>query len=349
MTRWCPRCDAVRDAAATCPTCGTPLADVTYGRPRPAVAARSAPEPPSPPPPRPSRLRAALAVAVLVLAGLAFLAGRLGGRGEPAAASGTPSTVTSATTPPGTDQDRRVLGWTARRGGATVTATAVERVGDEGESRLTLRIDGLARGQEVLALAGLTLRDTGGGLFASPDEDQVGGTRGVPVTAARGGGYDVDLGPTPALDALGEIELTDLVIGKTSGANVTLATAGPWPSGSKRRTVDPGPAGTVQVTARSGPPIRLEFDVTAAFVGGGRADAVIAVRPVTPEQAPDNPLPVTAQLRVGDRVLCARTKLVGGAQPPSALVVGCPTEPVGQLTIVLGAGSSTIPLPMTLR
>jgi hypothetical protein len=348
MTTWCPRCDAVRDAAATCPACGTPLADVTYGRPRPAAVAPPASEPPSPPPSRPSRLRTALAVAVLVLAGLAFLAGRLGGRGGPAAASGTPSTVTSATAPPGTDQGRRVLGWTARKGGVTVTATAVERVGDEGESRLTLRIDGLARGQEVLALAGLTLRDTGGGLFASPDEDQVGGTEGVPVTAARGGGYEVDLGPTPALGALGEIELTDLVIGKTSGANVTLATAGPWPSGSKRRTVDPGPAGTVQVTARTGPPIRLELDVTA-FVGGGRADAVIAVRPITPEQALDNPVPVTAQLRAGNRVLCARTKLVGGTQPSPALVVGCPTEPVGQLTIALGAGSSTIPLPVTLR
>lgn len=349
MTTWCPRCDAVREAAATCPTCGTPLADVTHGRPRPAVAAPPPAEPLAPPPPGPSRLRAALAVAVIVLAGLAFLAGRLGGRDGPAAASGAPSTVTSATAPPGTDQGRRVLGWTARKGGATVTATAVERLADEGESRLTVRVDGLARGQEVLALAGLTLRDTGGGLFASPGEDQVGGNLGVPVTPARGGGYEVELGPTPALDALREIELTDLVIGKTSGANVTLATSGPWPSGAKRRTVDPGPKGTVQVTARTGPPIRLEFDVTAAFVGGGRADAVIAVKPITPDQALDNPLPVTAQLRAGDRVLCARTKLVGGAQPPPALVVGCPTEPVDQLTVALGAGSSTIPMPVTLR
>jgi hypothetical protein len=349
MTTWCPRCDAVRDAAGACPTCGTPLADVTHGRPRPAVAAPPDRGPLPPPPPQPPRLRAALAVAVIVLAGLAFLAGRLGGRSGPDAASGVQQAATSTTAPAATDQGRRVLGWTARRDGATVTATAVERVGDEGESRLTVRVDGLARGQEVLALAGLTLRDNGAGLFASPDEDQVGGTQGVPVTPARDGGYEVELGPTPALGALREIELTDLVVGKTSGANVDLATAGPWPSGAKRRTVDPGPKGTVQVTARTGLPVRLELDVTAAFVGGGRADAVIAVKPVTPSQALDNPVPVTAQLRVGDRVLCARTKLVGGAEPSPALVVGCPTEPVDRLTIALGAGTSTIAMPVTLR
>jgi hypothetical protein len=348
MTSWCPRCDAVREAAATCPECGTPLADVTHGRPRPAVAAPPAPAPLAPPPPGPSRLRAALAMTVAVLAGLAFLAGRLGGRDEPAAA-GARQSVTSTTAPPGADKGRRVLGWSARKGGATVTAKAVERVGDEGESILTVRVEGLGRGQRVLALAGLTLRDTGGGLFASPDEDQVGGSSGVPARQVGDGDYEVELGPTPALDALREIELTDLVVGKTSGANVALSTAGPWPSGAKRRTIDPGAKGRVQVTARTGPPIRLELDVTAAFVGGGRADAVVAVKPVTLDQALDNPLPVTAQLRAGDRVLCANTKLVGGAQPAPALVVGCPTEPLDQLTVALGAGSSTIPLPVTLR
>jgi hypothetical protein len=351
MTRWCPRCDAVRDAEATCPACGTQLADLTGSRPRPAEPALPPPgEPAAPADPGPSRLRAALGVAVVVLAGLAFLAGRAGRLDQRADGSATPASVTSSSSAPAkAPTGRRELGWSARRGGTTVTAVAVERVGDEGGSQLDLRIEGLPRGQEVLGLSGLTLRDGQDGLFASPDESQVGSGRAVGVTAGPDGTYQVYLGPTPDLEALARVELDELVVGKTSDASVTLSTPRPWPSGARRRQVDPGPQAGVQVTAGTGSAVRLDLEVTGAFVGGGRAEVVLLVKPASPDQELRALVPVTAQLRAGSRVLCARTKVIGGTAPFPALLVGCPTGQVDQLTVVLGAGSATVPLHARLH
>ncbi|HEX6677746.1 MAG TPA: hypothetical protein VF486_22335 [Actinomycetes bacterium] len=350
MTRWCPRCDAVRDEQATCPSCGTPLADLSAGRPRPAEAA----VPPMPaealPPadPAPSRLRAALALAVVVLAGLAFVAGRAGGPDQQAGSSATPTSVTSGDRPKA-PTGRRDLGWSARRGGATVTAVAVERVGDEGRSALDLRVVGLPRGQEVLGLTGLTLRDDEDGLFASPDEGRMGLTPAVPVMRRPDGSYQVDLGPTPDLEALARVEVGKLVVGKTSGANVTLATPRPWPSGARRRAIDPGTRAGMRVVANGTGQVTLALEVTGGFVGSGRADVVVMVKPASLNQQLRDLVPVTAQLRAGKRVLCARTKLIGGTAPYPALVVGCPTGEVDQLTVTLGAGSATVPLDARLR
>ena len=351
MTRWCPRCDALRDEQATCPSCGTPLADLSAGGAGPG---RPAATPPAsagelpPADPGPSRLRTALALAVLVLAGLAFVAGRAGGLDEQAGSTGTPTSVTSGDQPK-TPIGRRDLGWSARRGGTTVTAVAVERVGDEGRGQLDLRVDGLPRGQEVLGLTGLTLRDDQDGLFASPDEGRMGPIVGVAVRPGPDGTYEVDLGPTPDLEALARVEVGKLVVGKTSGASVTLATPRPWPSGPRRRAIDPGAHASVRVSSRSESPVTLELEVTGGFVGGGRADVVVLVRPASLDQQLRDLLPVTAQLRVGKQVLCARTKLIGGTAPYPALVVGCPTGEVDQLTVTLGAGSATVPLDARLR
>ena len=351
MTRWCPRCDAVRDEQPTCPSCGTPLADLSstgrvgLGRPAPPAAPAEALPPADP---GPSRPRAALALAVVVLAGLAFVAGRAGGLDRQAGTSGTQTSVTSGDRPR-TPTGRRDLGWSARRGGTTVTAVAVERVGDEGRSQLDLRVDGLPRGQEVLGLTGLTLRDDQDGLFASPDEGRVGLAAAVPARPGPDGTYQVDLGPTPDLEALARVEVGKLVVGKTSGASVTLATPRPWPSGSKRRAIDPGTRAGVRVTARGTPPVTLDLEVTGGFVGAGRADVVVLVKPASLDQQLRDLLPVTAQLRRGRQVLCARTKVIGGTAPYPALVVGCPTGEVDQLTVTLGAGSATVPLDAKLR
>jgi hypothetical protein len=344
MTRWCPRCDAVRDGQETCPSCGTPLADLSGSRPRPAELAPPPAEPLPPADPGPSRARAALALAVVVLAGLAFLAGRASGLDQRADSSGTPASVTASSAPAKAAVGRRDLGWSARRGSATVTAVAVERVGDEGASQLDLRVDGLPRGQELLGLGGLTVRDAQGGLFASPDEIRMGLVSAVPVSAGPDGAYLVALGPTPELDALRRIDVDELVVGKTSGASVTVATPRPWPSGAERRVIDPGPRAVARVTVRNGSPVRLDLELTGAFVGGGRADVVVLVKPASPDQELRMPLPVTAQLRAGGRVLCGRTKLVGGTAPFPALAVGCTTGQVDRLTVALGAGSSTVPL-----
>jgi hypothetical protein len=343
MTRWCPRCDAVRDAQETCPSCGTPLADLSGARPRPAEAA--APTEPHPPPgPGPSRTRAALALAVVVLAGLAFLAGRAGGLDQGRGGSGTSAGATASSTPAKAPIGRRGLDWSARHGGTTVTAVAVQRVGNQGASQLELRIDGLARGQEVLGLGGLTLRDAQGGLFASPDETRMGLTSAVPVSTGRDHTYLVDLGPTPELGALRRIDVDELVMGKTSGASVTVATPRPWPSGAKRRVVDPGRQARARVTARGGIPVRLDLEVASAFVGGGRADVVVLVKETRPDQELVSELPVTAQLRTGAHVLCTRTRLIAGTTPYPALLVGCTTGQVDELTVELGVGSATIPL-----
>jgi hypothetical protein len=349
MTRWCPRCDAVRDERETCPSCGTPLADPSAGRHRQAKAAPAPAEALPPADPAPSRVRAALALAVVVLAGLAFLAGRAGGLDQRADSSDTQTSVTSSGAEAKTPTGRRDLGWSARRGGTTVTAVAVERVGDEGRSQLELRVEGLPRGQEVLGLTGLTLRDDQDGLFASPDESRVGLTAAVAVRPGPDGTYQVDLGPTPDLEALARVELDKLVVGKTSGASVTLATPRPWPSGARRRAIDPGERAGVRVTVRSGSLVTLQLEVTGGFVGGGRADVVVLVKPGSLNQQLRDLLPVTAQLRAGGRVLCARTKLIGGTAPYPALVVGCPTGQVDRLTVQLGAGSSTVSLDARLR
>jgi hypothetical protein len=58
-------------------------------------------------------------------------------------------------------------------------------------------------------------------------------------------------------------------------------------------------------------------------------------------------LPLGAELRAGDRVLCARTSLLGedvSQEAVQGIVLSCPTRPVPQLTVALGVGARILPL-----
>ncbi|HYT27209.1 MAG TPA: hypothetical protein VEP73_12075, partial [Actinomycetota bacterium] len=285
MNGWCPRCDALRGRAAVCPVCHTPLAGLEPERPAaPALPAGAAPAGAAAGPPR---IRVALAVAAVVVAGIAFVAGRAGGagvrpRGGPAA------TVPATTAGPQPADQRRALGWSsASRGGVRVTAVAIDRGQEPGEDadagRLHLRVDGLEPGERVLAFKDLRLRDTGRGLFASPDRSVVGETSGAEALPEAPHGsavpaqddqrtYAVSLGPTPPPSQLATVQVGGLVVGRTDGATIGLDTPTPWPDQGPGRAAG---LGTDDVTVSPWPreagiaPLRLE--VTAAFVGAGRA------------------------------------------------------------------------------
>jgi hypothetical protein len=352
MRAWCPRCDAVRPGGTTCPVCDTPLATLedTASGVRPA----DAPPPPEVdalPPPRPPRLRVALAAATLVVAGLAFVAGRSLTRPATPGAAPAPATSTTAPEPGG---DRRTLGWSARRGGLSITAVDAVRVANEQRetvAAVSFRIQGVPDGQRVLALRGLRLLDTGGGVYASVDQRQVGGEGGAPVEPdeRRPGLYRLLTGPAPRLSSLARIELTDLVAVRPRDQTIALDTSGPWPSGPRLTAVDLGGDDTVQVDSGV-KDMPLELQVTSAFVGDGRAlvviDASSGLRGVAGEL-----LPLGAELRAGGRVLCSRTSLLGedaGQESAPGIVLGCPTRPVPRLTVALGVGARMLPLHVSL-
>jgi hypothetical protein len=358
MRAWCPRCDAVRPGETTCPVCATPLAtldDPAAGQRPPDVPPPPAPDPE--PPPARSRLRIALVAATLVVAGLAFVAGRSVARpaAPPASTAAAPATSTTAPEP---GADFRDLGWTARRGRLTVTAVKAERMAVEDRetvAELTFRIQGLPPGQQVLALRGLRLLDSGGGVFASVENRRFGEQGAAPIWSDERdpGTYTVVTGPAPRLTLLARIELAGLLTIRPGDRAITLDTAGPWPARPPLRSIDLGP--DAEVRASLGFQVlegaELTLRVTAAFVGGGQATVVIdATSGSLP--IPGDALPLTAELRAGDRVLCTRTSLLGeeGAQVgPQGLVIGCPTAPVPQLTVALGVGVTTVPFDAALR
>jgi hypothetical protein len=355
MRAWCPRCDAVRPGETSCPVCGTTLATLEDGAP--ADRRPDLPPPPEAPPParRPPRLRIALAVATLVVAGLAFVAGRSIAR--PATPAATAGQATSTTAPePGAD--RRELGWSARSGGVAITAVEAGRQATErGDTvaTITFRIRGLpATAQRVLALRGLRLLDSGGGVFASVEHRQVSKDGGVPVTPVDGepGSYQVVTGPAPRLSSLARIELTGMVVVKPRDQTVTLDTSGPWPAGPRMRAVDPGPRDTVGVDlgVAQVKDANLQLQVTSAFVRDGRAvvaiDASSGFRGV-----PGEFLPLAAELRSGGRVLCSHTSLLGedlSQQDVQGIVLSCPARPVARLTVAVGVGATILPLDAAL-
>jgi hypothetical protein len=357
MRAWCPRCDAVRPGATRCPVCETPLA--TLEDPARAGAQPDLPplpeEAPDPPRQQPSRLRFALAAATLVVAGLAFVAGRSVARpaapAEPAAAPATSTTV------PEPGADRRELGWRVRDGDLTITAVEASRVATERRetvAAVTFRIGGLPDDQRVLALRGLRLLDSAGGVFATVEHRQFGSEGGAPVMAVEGqpGTYRVVTGPAPRLTSLARIELTAVLAVRPRDQTITLDTSGPWPAGPRMRAVDPGPRdfvdidlGFVQIQD-----VDLRLQVTSAFVRDGRAlvvvDASSGFRGI-----PGELLPLGAELRAGDRVLCSRASLLGddpGQQAAQGIVLSCPTRPVPRLTVALGVGARMLPLDATL-
>jgi len=356
MRAWCPRCDAVRPGETTCPVCDTPLATLEDT----AAGERPPDLPPPPPadepeaPSRPPRLRVALAAAIVVVAGLAFVAGRSLAR--PAAPVAAPAPATSTTAPePGAD--RRPLGWSARAGGLSVTAVDAVRVAtDQRETvaAITFRIQGVPGGQRVLALRGLRLLDSGGGVFASVDQHQLGREGGAPVQPVEGrpGTYRLVTGPAPRLSSLARIELTGVAAVRPRDQTITLDTSGAWPPGPDLRTVDPGPIDAVQVDLGFSQvqDVGLRLQVTSAFVRVGRAVVVIDASSGF-RGIPGEFLPLGAELRAGDRVLCSRTLLLGEdtvQQSAQGIVLSCPTRPVPRLTVALGVGARMHPLHVTL-
>jgi hypothetical protein len=298
-----------------------------------------------------------MVVATLVVAGLAFVAGRsLARPAAPAAPAAGPAPATSTTAPePGAD--RRQLGWSARAGGLTITAVDAVRMATEQHetvAAVTFRIQGVPSGQRVLALRGLRLLDSGGGVYASVDQHQLGGEGGAPVEAVEGrpGSYRLVTGPAPRLSSLARIELTGVVAVRPRDQTITLDTSAPWPPGPGLRMIDPGPNDNVRVDLGAvqvrGATLRLQ--VTSAFVRDGQALVVIDASDGF-RGVPGEFLPLGAELRAGDRVLCARTSLLGenpGQQSAQGIVLSCPTRPVPRLTVAVGVGARMLPLHVTL-
>jgi len=355
MRAWCPRCDAVRPGETTCPVCATPLAtlDDTASGGRPPDLPPPADEPASPS--RPPRVRIALAAATLVVAGLAFVAGRsLTRPSAPPAATAAPATSTTAPEPGAT---RRQLGWTARAGDLSITVLDAVRVVNEQRQTvavITFRVQGIPGGQRVLALDGLRLLDSGGGVYASVEEHELGGDGGAPVEPVEGrpGTYRLTTGPAPRLSSLARIELTGVVAVRPRDQTITLDTSRPWPPGPKLQTVDPGPRDAVLVDLGSAQhrDVPVQLQVISAFVRDGQAVVVIDASSGF-RGIPGELLPLGAELRAGDRVLCSRTSLLGegaGQQSAQGIVLSCPARPVPRLTVALGVGARMHPLRVTL-
>jgi hypothetical protein len=356
MRAWCPRCDAVRPGETTCPVCATPLATLDDTAPggRPAEPAAPPPAEDAAPPPRPPRLRVALAAATLVVAGLAFVGGRSLARPATPAAAPAPATSTTAPEP---GADRRTLGWSARAGGLSITAASAVRVTNEQRetvAAITFRVQGVPDGQRVLALRGVRLLDSGGGVYASVDQQQQGLEVGAPVEPVedRPGTYLLLTGPAPRLSSLARIELAGVVAVRPRDQTIALDTSKPWPAGPQMQVVDPGPKDSVGVDLGVAQVQRvdLRLQVTSAFVRDGQAlvviDASSGFRGV-----PGELLPLGAELRAGDRVLCSRTSLLGedpGQQAAQGIVLSCPTRPVPRLTVAVGVGARMLPLHVTL-
>jgi hypothetical protein len=352
MRAWCPRCDAVRPGETVCPACGTQLAtlDDTAGGHQPDLPPPPPEEGPAPPPARP-RLRLALAAATLVVAGLAFVAGRSIARPAAPAAALAPTTTAAAPDP---GAERRRLGWSGGAGGLAITAVEARRLATEERETValvTFRIRGLPADQRVLGLRGLRLLDSGGGVFASVEQRE----GGVPVQPVDGapGTYQVLTGPAPRLSSLARIELTGVVTVRPRDQTLTLDTSGPWPAGPRMRAIDPGPRDAVRVDMGFVriPGVDLQLRVASAFVRDGQALVVVDASPGY-RGIPGELLPLGAELRAGDRVLCTRSWLLGedvGQQSAQGIVLDCPTRPVPRLTVALGAGARILPLDVTLR
>lgn len=360
MRGWCPRCDAVRQAEGACPECQAPLVDLDDRPPAPAAAERReaasevAGEVEQP---VRNRLRVALAVAAVVLVALAFVAGRsTGGTAAPAAASAG----TTTTTAPPVAELQRQLGWRSRTvGGVSVEAVSISRgpvdagngdtTGTDNTGLLTLKVDGLQAGRRLLAVNGLRLVDSGGGVFAEPDTVQFEGAEAVPVQfTPRADRYVIDLGPTPAVDTLDSIELGGLLLSATASdrSRVELPTAGAWPARPPARAVEPtAGAVTVPVSRADGGSDRLPLRVAGAFVGAGRVVVVLSFQQGQAERE-FGALPVTAELRAGDRLVCSRLTALGpqGTQVSPMLVIDCPARPAPSLTVDLGAGIQAVQL-----
>ena len=119
------------------------------------------------------------------------------------------------------------------------------------------------------------------------------------------------------------------------------------------RAIDPGPRDAVRVDLGfvriQG--VDLQLRVASAFVRDGQALVVVDASPGY-RGIPGELLPLGAELRAGDRVLCTRTALLGDDltdRDTQGIVLDCPTRPVPRLTVALGAGARILPLDVSLR
>lgn len=363
MRGWCPRCDAVREAAGTCPECQAPLVDLEERPIRPAARQDEAAAEVGAvveAPPR-GRLRVALAVAAVVLVGLAFVAGR-GTGGTVARTASRSTSATTQTTAQPADELQRQLGWRSKRvNGIQVEAVSVSRIpsdtvnGDtstsDNDGSLTLRVDGLAGGRRLLGITGLRLVDSGGGVFAEPDSRQISGAQAVPVQLDAGR-YVVDLGPTPSVATLDSIEFGDLLLSAsaTEHGQLELSTDGAWPARPPMRAVASNAASvSVPVIRADGGSGEFPLQVSSAFVGAGRVVLVLSFD----EQVAGRDLgifPISVNLRDGRRVVCSRLTVLGLREPQISplLVVDCPTSPAARLTVDLAAGVEPVRSGATL-
>jgi hypothetical protein len=353
MRAWCPRCDAVHPGETTCPTCGTPLATLEEPRPTPAPDAPPTDQPAQPP--APSRLRVALGVTVLVLGGLAFVAGRSGARPAPPAA---PATTAPATSTPAPADNLRRLGWRAEpTRGVTLTAVAIRRIvtpDRETSAELTLRVQGLRPGQRLFALRGLRLLDLGGGVFSTPEEEPIGGQVGTPAMPAEDPAtYTILTAPAPRLQSLAKVEVGGLIVVRPRTASIDLDVGGPWPARPPLRAAGQGTRDALTVTAPEGSVLggdgRLPLRVAAVLVGAGRAVVALDARQAL-QEVPGLAVPLSAELRAGNRALCSRTVVLrsGDVQSTFGMALSCPTGPVSRLTLAVGAGVQALPLDATL-
>ncbi len=309
------------------------------------------------PPPR-GRLRVALAVAAVVLVGLAFVAGR--STGGAVARTAPRSTSATTQTTAGLALDRpRALGWRSKpSNGIGVEAVSISRIAsdlvndevssDENTGTLSLEVEGLDRGRRLLGITGLRLVDSGGGVFAEPDDRQIGGVAAVPVrVAGQAGTYQVNLGPTPSVETLDRIEFENLLVSASTGdgGRVELPTDGAWPSHPPLRAIEPTASSvTVPVARADGAGGTLPLRVASAFVGAGRAVLALSVDTDVASSRDIGVFPISANVLAGSRVVCSRLTLIGseGPQVSPLLVVDCPTSPTSKLEVELAAGVDAV-------
>jgi hypothetical protein len=297
----------------------------------------------------------ALGVTVLVLGGLAFVAGRSGAR---PAAPATPPTTTPATSTPAPADNLRRLGWRAGpTHGVTLTAVAIRRIvtpDRETSAELTLRVEGLRPGQRLFALRGLRLLDLGGGVFSAPEEEPIGDQVGTPAMPAEDAAtYTILTAPAPRLQSLAKVEVGGLIVVRPRTASIDLDVGGPWPARPPLRAVGPGTRDALTVTAPEGSVLggdgRLPLRVAAVLVGAGRAVVALDAREAL-QEVPGLAVPLSAELRAGNRALCSRTVVLrsGDVRSTFGMALSCPTGPVSRLTLAVGAGVQALPLDVTL-
>jgi hypothetical protein len=360
----------VRDVDDVCPECRATLVPLDERPPRSARPEHEQPaEPDAVVEPPKGRLRVAAAVAAVVLVGLAFVAGRsTAGTTARATTATTGAATTTTVLSPATSQ--RQLGWkTGPRNGISLELVSITRTADadvsegsaaigqdpggDSTSMLHLRLDGLEADRRLLGVRGLRLVDSGGGVFATPDERPIGGEDSVPAIQDRGPGvYMIVLGATPDLESLTGIDLDALILSSSpaTGTRVDLPSPGAWPSRPPLRDVSGGSRElSVPVrfgTARSSGELPLRL--SGAFVGAGRA--VIVLMRVDDLSGDPGVVPLAASVLDGDRLVCSRQEFIGGpGQLSPLMVVDCPIRPTAQLVLRLAAGVDTVDLGAKLH